>query len=103
MRKSYLVLLMLVAFALSVSATKHNRYYSFQYGSNDYNAAANDREFQFTGYTYVSFLAGYQGLTSQTYKTETMVKGYDNRFAFPCRLSRTYKPDLQDRDYGQGL
>ncbi len=82
MKKIYLVLLMLVAVALSASAAKHSRLYSFAYDSNDHNTATSNREFQYTSYTYVSFLAGYQGRTGQTYKTETIVKGYDNRFAF---------------------
>lgn len=82
MKKVYLVFLMLVVVALTASATKRTRLYDFTYGSNDYNAAASDREFQFTSYTHVSFLAGYSGRTGQQYKTENVVQGYDNRFAF---------------------
>ncbi len=73
---------MLVAVALTASAAKHSRLYSFAYGSADYNGAANNREFQMTSYTYVTFLAGFQGRTGQQFKTEKIVKGYDNRFAF---------------------
>ena len=83
MKKVYLVLLMLVAVALSASATKHSRLYSFERNSPDWQASTGSTSyFQWTNYTYVSFLAGYQGKTGQQYKTETVVRGYDNRFAF---------------------
>ena len=71
---------MLVAVALSASAAKHTRLYDFAYGSDD--CTADGRELKFTSYTHVSVLAGYQGRTEMKYKTENVVEGYDNRFAF---------------------
>lgn len=82
MRKSYIILLMLLTVALSASATKRTRIYDFAYNSNDYNGGANDREFKWTSFTYVNSILGYQNRTGQQYKTETIVDGYDHRFAF---------------------
>ncbi len=69
---------MLVVVALSASATKHSKLYSFAYG----DGPTNGRDFQWADYYHVSFLAGRGGRTAQEFKTERIVNGYDNRFAF---------------------
>lgn len=84
MKKNYLVLLMLVAVALTASAAKHTARYEFK--PEGQNAVFSDDQYHnnlvFTNYSLLSTLKGYDGGTDDNSKKVTVVQGFDNRFAF---------------------
>lgn len=75
---------MLVAVALTASATKHTVKYVFKPGGNDYSVFTSDwdNHLSYTSYTHLSTLKGYAGATDETSKTVTVVEGFQNRLAF---------------------